>query len=403
MNAKEKKPRVSVVIATYNRLKFVQEAIDSVLNQTYNDYELFVIDDGSTDETKMVIPEKYKGKLTYIWQKNRGESAARNLGISMASGEYLAFLDSDDLWHPEKLAVLVQEFDQRRQEENDIALICSSVWLIDSEGQLIQSKPAGRSTKLENLEFEDFFYRPRIYSPPSNAIFVKKFVEDVGGFDEDIRYGEDWALLLKLRNKYKFGYFDKPLTYFRIHNINQQSNSKLEEIDQYLTDHLKVVERLSYLLDNPVEANKIRAHFFEQTTYWYFSCNSWEAGLRNLQKAVSLASDSILDESRVIQNISIAGLENAKFNMIDSVSNIINHFTTEYFPMISSLWPTELLFKKGVMRKSTATFCHILMCDRTIKKSRKELLKLSFCTLKYVRYWRSLTTWKTITFTLLNI
>jgi glycosyltransferase involved in cell wall biosynthesis len=104
---------VSVIIPTYNRCKFVQEAIDSVLAQTYTNFELIVVDDGSTDGTGEVIQSKYQGKLIYIWQKNQGRSKARNLGISISTGKYLAFLDSDDKWHPEKLMNQVKSLEER--------------------------------------------------------------------------------------------------------------------------------------------------------------------------------------------------------------------------------------------------------------------------------------------------
>ena len=96
-------PLVSVVIPTYNRSAFVTKAIDSVLNQVFGDYELIVVDDGSTDDTKGQL-DKYQGKIRYIYQDNHGVSAARNTGITASRGEWLAFLDSDDEWRPNYLA-----------------------------------------------------------------------------------------------------------------------------------------------------------------------------------------------------------------------------------------------------------------------------------------------------------
>ncbi len=96
-------PTVSVIIPTYNRRAYVQEAIDSVLAQTYTDYEIIVIDDGSTDGTGEALRERYGDKIIYEWQENQGLSAARNRGIESSRGQYIALLDSDDLWMPEKL------------------------------------------------------------------------------------------------------------------------------------------------------------------------------------------------------------------------------------------------------------------------------------------------------------
>ena len=96
-------PTVSIIIPTYNRQSLVQETIDSVLRQSLSDWELIVIDDGSTDETGAVLTERYGTSIRYVYQQNQGESAARNYGISLAQGKYVAFLDSDDLWLPNKL------------------------------------------------------------------------------------------------------------------------------------------------------------------------------------------------------------------------------------------------------------------------------------------------------------
>jgi glycosyltransferase involved in cell wall biosynthesis len=314
----------------------------------------------------------------------------------MSSGEYLAFLDSDDLWHPDKLTTLVQELDKRREDEKNIALICTSVWLIDDEGKLINSKPAGRQKKLEKFSYKDFFYRPRIFAPPSNAVFVKRFVEEIGGFDEDIRYGEDWALLIRLRRNYKFSYFDMPLTYFRVHQLNQQSFPKLDDIDQYLVDHLTIIKRSAKLVDNPELIKTIKAQIYEKIAYWYFSCNAWEEGMKELNRAISLNPQAGNKLTRVVGNIASSGKNNILVNKLNTVPEIINFFTQSFYPKLKSLWPTKLLSKKSIKRKASATFCHLLLCDQNVKKNRKDMLKLSCLSLKYFRYWRSLTTWKTI-------
>ena len=103
-------PSVSVVIPTYNRAVFVVKAVESVLNQTFTDYELIVVDDGSTDSTKGSL-DKYGDKVTYIKQSNSGVSAARNAGIAVSRGKWLAFLDSDDEWKPEYLATQIRRAD----------------------------------------------------------------------------------------------------------------------------------------------------------------------------------------------------------------------------------------------------------------------------------------------------
>ncbi len=121
-------PTVSVIIPTFNRGWVIREAIDSVLNQTFGSFELIVVDDGSTDNTLDILAE-YKDRITLIKQRNRGVSAARNRGMDAASGRFIAFLDSDDLWLPQKLNCQMEFFDS-----NPDALICQTeeTWIRDA-------------------------------------------------------------------------------------------------------------------------------------------------------------------------------------------------------------------------------------------------------------------------------
>lgn len=97
-------PKVSIIIPTYNSAKYIHDAIESVLNQTYQDFEIIVMDDGSIDNTKKVLRSYIESKkIRYFYQKNKGPSAARNKGIREAKGEYIAFLGADDIWHKKKL------------------------------------------------------------------------------------------------------------------------------------------------------------------------------------------------------------------------------------------------------------------------------------------------------------
>ena len=133
-------PRVSVIIPTYNRLDYVQEAIDSVLAQTYTDYELIVVDDGSTDGTGDTLKARYGDRIRYLWQENQGWPAARNHGVSIAQGEYIAQLDSDDLWLPEKLVRQVPVLDACPEA----VLVFSHVMQIDAEGGVEKQGRLGR-------------------------------------------------------------------------------------------------------------------------------------------------------------------------------------------------------------------------------------------------------------------
>ena len=144
-------PKVSVIIPTYNRQDLVQEAIDSVLNQTFRDWELIVVDDGSTDQTPSVLQERYDSRIIYIYQENQGESAARNRGLYSATGEYVAFLDSDDLWHPKKLQRQIEVF----AEKPELGLVSTQAYWINYEGLLLKQTPQGYGRKNKDISWQD--------------------------------------------------------------------------------------------------------------------------------------------------------------------------------------------------------------------------------------------------------
>src|SRR5437867_1708261 len=121
-------PKVSIVIPTYNYGRYVVEAVESVLNQSFQDREVIVVDDGSTDDTRERL-ERFRGRIRYIYQRNKGLPAARNTGIRAARGAYVAFLDSDDLWLPEKLALQVPILDTRQQ----VGMVYTDAHLFDDQ------------------------------------------------------------------------------------------------------------------------------------------------------------------------------------------------------------------------------------------------------------------------------
>ena len=135
-------PKVSVIIPVYNGERFICDAIESVLAQTYKDFELIVMDDGSQDQTNQRI-KGYGHRLTYLYLPNSGQARARNLGHTHSSGEYLAFLDSDDRWYPKMLEVEVRAMDENPQA----GLVYSDVGIIDEEGKLLQERYLAQRAK----------------------------------------------------------------------------------------------------------------------------------------------------------------------------------------------------------------------------------------------------------------
>lgn len=198
-------PKVSVIIPTYNRRARLERALDSVLHQTYHDFEVIVVDDGSTDGTGELdaIVENAGGKVRYCrLEHNRGVARARNAGAAWATGRWLAFLDSDDLWHPNKLQEQLEWLD--RHPHIHVAQT-RVMWIRD--GRRV-NPPAAYEPRGENL-FEQSLARCMI--TPSAVIIDKKLFDHLGGFNESFRACEDYDLWLRVTCGHPVGLIDKHL------------------------------------------------------------------------------------------------------------------------------------------------------------------------------------------------
>lgn len=241
--------RVSVIIPTYNRRDYVQEAIDSVLAQTYTDYEIIVIDDGSTDDTGDVLPVRYGDRIHYEWQENQGESVARNRGIELAQGEYIAFLDSDDLWLPEKLAKQVV-FLETHPDAGSV--ICQGIVIDESGCPKPDHLPLGANLRPEDLALDALLCIGTIPAPSSMLLVRHDIVSQSGGFDPAICYGEDWDFSIRLRFRAPIAKIDEPLCYIRYHLNSQWRLKTWDKIEPTLKDRLRTIEKGFALVDATV-------------------------------------------------------------------------------------------------------------------------------------------------------
>lgn len=199
---------VSVIIPTYNRATFTCDAIESILMQTFTEYEIIVVDDGSTDHTLEML-KNYKDKIRYILQKNFGPSVARNAGIRAAKGNYIAFLDSDDLWMPEKL-----EKQFRVLQNNPDISFCYTQALISKQGEYIEKIGYGCEQKFEDL----LISWSKIFT--SSVVIKDICFKKVGLFNEQLSHSEDFEMWLRILNYYKGVFVDQPLIIKRQHHSN---------------------------------------------------------------------------------------------------------------------------------------------------------------------------------------
>jgi GT2 family glycosyltransferase len=233
-------PLVSVIIPTYNRQKLVQEAITSVLRQTYADYEVIVVDDGSTDDTGLVLEQRYGATIRYFYQDNQGESAARNLGIGRAKGEYIAFLDSDDLWHPKKLEHQVDAFEVSK----DAGMISTQAYWINYEGLKLRLLPHGHDLPGSTVSWEDLVLDNVVAGGGSTAMVRRSCLERVGGFDVDIQFGEEWDLWLRLARHFRIHQIPEPLSYYRLHRHGTRGWApRRHEAEAMFADHRTILRK----------------------------------------------------------------------------------------------------------------------------------------------------------------
>ena len=220
---------VSIVITTYNRRAFLKEAVLSVLDQDYQDKEIIIIDDGSTDGS---FEEVRKFHLRYVWKQNGGISSARNMGIGVSNGEFIAFLDVDDLWKKGKLTKQVQTM-----IENQIDIsYTDEIWIRNGE----RLNQRGRHRKYSGLIFERCL--PLCIISPSSVVIKRNVFDEVGLFDEDLPVCEDYDMWLRITSRYPVLFIDKLFIIKRGGHQDQLSRA-YEAIDRFRIQSLtKIIQ-----------------------------------------------------------------------------------------------------------------------------------------------------------------
>jgi len=207
--------KISIVIPTYNCAKYICEAINSVINQTYKNVEIIVVDDGSTDNTREILkPYIDSKKIRYFYEENSGPAKAKNKGIRIADGEYIAFLDSDDMWLPDKLK---SQMDFFRSHPNIKAVHCDLDFF--NADNILNNIFDKKRLIQEGWIFEDYLLlRSWVFL---SCLLVRKTVLDtIGLFNESLYTAEDTNLILRIAKKYRFGFVDKILVKRRMHGKN---------------------------------------------------------------------------------------------------------------------------------------------------------------------------------------
>ena len=250
-----KKPKVSVIIPTYNRAHIISRAIQSVLDQTYQDLEIIIVDDGSTDNTESVVKSFNDKRIIYNKSdnKNKGVASARNIGVKLSRAEYIAFQDSDDVWYPYKLEKIMKVI----EDQGNIDFIYSYGRIIKNE-KIIGD--GGKNPGMNNLSKRELiislFYGNFI---PTQGVVVKKDkIINVGGFDESFPSASDHELWIRLIPICNFYYMDEPLfdIYFSEESITINVNMRIRS-------QVRLFNKNKLILKKQINS-RVRYYFIKQ-------------------------------------------------------------------------------------------------------------------------------------------
>ncbi len=251
-------PTVSIILTCYNHIKYIEPCLEGVRAQTFRDFEIIAIDDGSKDGTREWLAEQKDIRCIFN-ENNLGTYATLNVGLREAKGDYIAVLNDDDLWEPEKLAKQLELLESNPK----VGLVHTGGYFIDGEGNRTEGNPLG--FRFPTFETGDILlglvYENKIIA--SAALARRECFEKVGTFNEAYFGSGDWEMWFRIAEAYEVGFVDAPLTMYRVHGAN--ASHKLEKIwkdDQMLREW--IATRLESVGDRFNAAELKRAKAFNQ-------------------------------------------------------------------------------------------------------------------------------------------
>ena len=269
-------PLISVIIPVYNGETTIHETIQSVLNQTYSNFELLIINDGSTDKTLEVISSFKDSRIQVFSYQNAGQGASRNRGLNQAKGEYVSFIDADDLWTVEKLEDQLTAM----QQYPEAAVVYSWTDYVNELGEFISHAPQRfyQGNVYTRLLLSDFI------GSGSNVLIRKSAILELNGFDQSLPPAEDWDMWLRLAARYPFTVVPKPQILYRVSphsssfNVLKMEAASLQVIERAMTqspqpiNHLKSIflaNRYKYLTWKTLEGIPARKNSLIATRFLF--------------------------------------------------------------------------------------------------------------------------------------
>jgi len=248
-------PLVSVIIPVYNGERYIEETIRSVMAQTGPSWEIIAVNDGSKDKSLGILIglAAEEPRLHVISMKNGGVSSARNAGVAGARGRYIAFLDQDDLWVPEKLSRQLARF----RENPELGIVFTNESVIDASGAIVKSKVLSLSEKNRGWIFEELVFE--CFMPVSSVMMMREIFDRVGGFDPHLALAEDYDFFLKAVRIVPVDYVDEPLLLYREHG----QSGTYTKVDQIISESFQILH--GWREKDPAF---FRQHLFQYFVFW---------------------------------------------------------------------------------------------------------------------------------------
>jgi glycosyltransferase involved in cell wall biosynthesis len=272
--------KVSVIIPTYNRSNLITEAVESVLQQSFADFEVLVIDDGSTDNTRSVITQISDNRVKYFYKENGGAASARNSGIGRAEGEYIAFLDSDDLWPKEYLAVMTSRLDNTP----DYGVAYCPITKARADGNVVK---AYRSKHCRSGWVGQFYFRRGFVTCQGSVI--RRQILDGLYFDENLENYEDMDFILRLSLQTRFLYVPDTNA---VRRIQKNSLTRRDGVHRIHHNQVRLLERFYYELGGSDILSRTAAktridRACRSVALRYYSAGAFKAAIFMFRRAIS--------------------------------------------------------------------------------------------------------------------
>jgi glycosyltransferase involved in cell wall biosynthesis len=347
-------PRVSVIIPAYNADRYVGQAIQSILDQTFGAFEIIVVDDGSTDRTREVVSTFDDPRIRYAYQDNRGPAAARNTGIEIAAGAYIAPLDADDLAQPHRLAAQLEYL----EADPSLSVVGSGYLWIDEQGNQIPWDNHSWQRWPELNQIRDWLFDCPFV--PSATMFRRAAWEDVGGFDEGLIGPEDWNFWMRLvLTGHRMAWHRDVVCLYR-----HRRDSVSHDAERMLANCAKAVRRIMEYPGFPPDlleaGNQGLAIRYVDGTKRLYTSALWEQGKAALGEALALDPNLIAGQpSRIEDELINAALDPLTPQPVDFVKTVFRHLPDNARPLLGRqqymLTRCHVeLFARGLQRRDLA-------------------------------------------------